>query len=207
MRVMSGAEMGVVACGSCGAIGTLPRESLSRRCARCESRVERRRPRSVEHSLAWLLAGLLCYVPANTLPVMYTSGIGGGQNSTILSGVLGFWRAGDWGVALIIFLASVVVPAAKFIGVGLLLWTVHAGKAGNERARGKFHRAIEFIGYWSMLDVAVVALTAALLQFESLGRAEPRIGIAFFCATVVFTMLSALSFDSRLIWDGPQHDA
>jgi paraquat-inducible protein A len=111
----------------------------------------------------------------------------GGHDSTILGGVLGFWRAGSWGVALVIFLASVAVPATKFLGLGQLLWTVHKGVRGNERGRSKLYRAIELIGYWSMLDVAVVGLTAALLQFDDLGRAEPRIGIAFFCATVVFT--------------------
>jgi paraquat-inducible protein A len=163
--------------------------------------------RSVEGSLAWLLSGVICYIPANVLPVMYTSGIGGGHDSTILSGVLAFWRAGDWGVALVIFSASVVVPVTKFLGLGLLLWTVRSGRAGSELARAKLYRFIELIGYWSMLDVAVVGLTAALLQFDSLGRAEPRLGIAFFCAAVVLTMLSALSFDSRLIWDGSSaHD-
>jgi paraquat-inducible protein A len=52
-----------------------------------------------------------------------------------------------------------------------------------------------------MLDVIVVALTSALMQFQVLGTAEPRAGIAFFCAVVVVTMLSASSFDPRLIWD------
>jgi paraquat-inducible protein A len=202
MSVLSAAELGLVACRTCGATASAVDLGLPRRCARCRCTLHARRPRSFEKSLAWLLAGVICYVPANVLPVMYASGVGGGHDSTILGGVLGFWRAGSWGIALVIFLASVAVPATKFLGLGLLLWTVRKGVTGNEPGRSKLYHAIESIGYWSMLDVAVVGLTAALLQFDDLGRAEPRIGIAFFCATVVFTMLSALSFDERLIWDG-----
>lgn len=205
MSMPSAAEAALVACERCGATVALPGPGRSARCGRCHCLVHVRRPRSLEQSLAWLIAGVICYVPANALPVMYTSGVGGEHDSTIMSGVLGFWDAGAWGIALLIFLASIAVPATKFAGLGVLLWTVHTGRADHARGRSKLYRTIERIGYWSMLDVAVVGLTAALLQFDALGHAEPRIGIAFFCATVVFTMLSALSFDQRLIWDRSPH--
>ncbi len=161
-----------------------------------------RTPRSAEHTLAWLLAGMILYIPANLLPVMYTSGVQGGQESTILSGVISFWRSGSWDIATLIFIASVAVPATKFIALGFMLWTVRRGTLPGRRERTKLYRVVEFIGYWSMLDVAVVALTSALLQFKALATAEPRAGIVFFCGVVVTTMIAALSFDPRLIWDG-----
>jgi paraquat-inducible protein A len=148
---------------------------------------------------------MILYIPANLLPVMYTSGVQGGQESTILSGVLSFWRAGSWDIAALIFTASVAVPATKFIALGLMLWTVRRGTVPGRRERTRLYRVVEFIGYWSMLDVAVVALTSALLQFKALATAEPRAGIVFFCGVVVTTMIAALSFDPRLIWDG-RHD-
>jgi paraquat-inducible protein A len=195
------AALGLIACRTCGWVS--PRlTTLSRgRCTRCASAVQARAPRSTERTLAWLLAGIVLYIPANLLPVMYTSGVQGGQESTIVSGVLSFWRAGSWDIAALIFIASVAVPATKFIALGLMLWTVRRSSARGRRERAKLYRVVEFIGYWSMLDVVVVALTSALLQFKALGTAEPRIGIAFFCAVVVTTMLAAMSFDPRLIWD------
>jgi paraquat-inducible protein A len=93
------------------------------------------------------------------------------------------------------------VPFTKFIAIGLLIFTVRKNSRWEQRQRTALYRIVEFIGYWSMLDVIVVALTSALMQFQVLGAAEPRAGIAFFCAVVVVTMLSALSFDPRLIWD------
>jgi paraquat-inducible protein A len=158
-------------------------------------------PFSTEMTLAWLIAGIVFYIPANLLPVMHTSGLLGEADSTILGGILEFWRAGDWDIALLIFIASVAVPFTKFIAIGLLLLTVRKKSRWEQHQRTVLYRIVEFIGYWSMLDVIVVALTSALMQFQVLGAAEPRAGIAFFCAVVVVTMLSALSFDPRLIWD------
>ena len=200
------ASLGLIACRICGLVS--PRLStLSRgRCARCASAVRARAPRSAERTLAWLLAGMILYIPANLLPVMYTSGVQGGQESTILSGVISFWRAGSWDIAALIFIASVAVPATKFIALGLMLWMAQQGTARGRRERAKLYRVVEFIGYWSMLDVAVVALTSALLQFKALGTAEPRAGIVFFSGVVVTTMIAAMSFDPRLIWDGQDRD-
>ena len=165
-----------------------------------------RLPRSAENTAAWLIAGMLLYIPANVLPVMYTKGVRGAEESTILGGVVSFWRAGSWDIAALIFVASVAVPATKFLSLGLLLWTTRQGSASGRGERAKLFRVVGSIGYWSMLDVVVVALTAALLQFKTLGTAEPRIGIVFFCAVVVTTMLAALNFDPRDIWDARVRD-
>jgi paraquat-inducible protein A len=194
-------ELGVILCRICGQ--AVLRKSLrgDRRCPRCHSRIEHRTPLSTEMTLAWLVAAIVLYIPANLLPVMHTSGLLGEADSTILGGIVEFWRAGDWDIALLIFIASVAVPFTKFIAIGLLLFTVRADTRWERHQRTTLYRIVEFIGYWSMLDVIVVALTSALMQFQLLGTAEPRAGIAFFCAVVVVTMLSALSFDPRLIWD------
>jgi paraquat-inducible protein A len=146
------------------------------------------------------LAALICYVPANLLPVMNTTMLGSGADSTIVAGVIDFWEAGAWDIALIIFIASIGVPAIKFGALLLLLVTSQRRSHWACRQRAKLFRFIEVVGYWSMLDVIVVALVAALVKFESLGNIEARSGILFFGLVVVFTMLSAMSFDPRLIW-------
>jgi paraquat-inducible protein A len=196
-------ELGLVLCRTCNLAMSRASLKVDRRCSRCQSRIEHRRPFSSEMTFAWLIAGIVFYIPANLLPVMHTSGLLGEADSTILGGIFEFWRAGDWDIALLIFIASVAVPFTKFIAIGLLLLTVRNNSRWQQHQRTALYRIVEFIGYWSMLDVIVVALTSALMQFRVLGAAEPRAGIAFFCAVVVVTMLSALSFDPRLIWDRP----
>jgi paraquat-inducible protein A len=195
-------SFGLLACRTCGLVmQSAPSPSALASCPRCATLLHSRLPGSAENTLAWLIAGLILYIPANVLPVMYVSGVGGGEESTILGGVLSFWRAGSWDIAALIFTASVVVPTTKFLALGTLLWTVHRASSWARKQRTALYRLVEFIGYWSMLDVVVVALTAALLKFKALGTAEPRLGIVFFCAVVVTTMIAALSFDPRLIWD------
>jgi paraquat-inducible protein A len=194
-------ELGLILCRTCGQTHVSSALPPDQRCNRCGTKVVRRIPFSHETTLAWLLTGMILYVPANVLPVMHTSSLLGDADSTIIDGILGFWRAGDWDIALLIFTASVAVPLTKFIAIGLLLYTTRTGSHWQLHERAKLYRVVEFIGYWSMLDVIVVALTSTLMQFAVLGTAEPRIGIAFFCAVVVITMLAALSFDPRLIWD------
>ena len=193
-------ERGLVLCRICGTAAPLT-TAESARCPRCRSVLAHRIPLSAERTLAWLIAGMVLYVPANLLPVMHTSGLLGDSDSTILGGIVEFWRAGDWDIALLILTASVVVPFTKFISIGLLLLTVRRHSRWQPQQRTTLYRVVEFIGYWSMLDVIVVAITCSLMQFQLLGSAEPRAGIACFCGVVVFTMLSALSFDPRLIWD------
>jgi paraquat-inducible protein A len=203
MALRQSFELGLVLCRTCGLAVSRASLGTERRCPRCQSRIEHRTPFSTEMTLAWLIAGIVFYIPANVLPVMHTSGLLGDEDSTILGGIFEFWRAGDWDIALLIFIASVAVPFTKFIAIGLLLFTVRRNSGWQQHQRTTLYRIVEFIGYWSMLDVIVVALTSALMQFQVLGTAEPRAGIAFFCAVVVVTMLSALSFDPRLIWDRP----
>jgi len=194
-------ELGLILCRTCGRTHVVSALPADRRCDRCGKEVLRRIPFSQEVTLAFLLTGMILYIPANVLPVMHTSGLPGEADSTIFDGILGFWRAGDWDIAVLIFAASVAVPFTKFIAIGLLLYTTRTESHWQPHERAKLYRVVEFIGYWSMLDVIVVALTSALMQFAVLGTAEPRIGIAFFCGVVGMTMIAALSFDPRLIWD------
>jgi paraquat-inducible protein A len=133
---------------------------------------------------------------------MYTNMFGHGIDSTIMSGVIQFWREGSYEIALIIFIASIAVPCTKFLVLGLLLTSSRRQSRRAMRERAKLYRLIELVGYWSMLDVLVVAIVSALVKFQALSDIEPRIGILFFGLVVILTMLSAMSFDPRLIWDG-----
>ncbi|PJI49087.1 MAG: paraquat-inducible membrane protein A [Pseudomonas sp.] len=170
-------------------------------CERCGAALHTRKHDAINRGWAYLVAALVFYVPANLLPVMHTEMLGQGIDSTIGGGVLEFWESGAWDIALIIFIASIGVPAIKFLSLGLLLYTAQRRSSWARRQRSQLYRFVELIGYWSMLDVMVVALVAALVQMRELGTIEPRAGILFFGMVVVLTMLSAMSFEPRHIWD------
>jgi len=196
-------ELKLVLCHTCGQACS---EGVHY-CPRCDSVVHRRKPESLARTWAFLIASLIFYIPANLLPVMYTNMFGSGSENTIMSGVMEFWEGGSWDIALLIFIASIAVPCMKFVVLGTLLITCQRRSQWAMRERSKLYRLIEIIGYWSMLDVLVVALVAALVQFHSLSNIEPRLGILFFGLVVVLTMFAAMSFDPRLIWDAEVEDA
>lgn len=192
-------DLNLCLCHGCGKTCNMASQPIS--CDRCGAPLHIRKTNSLSRTWAYLLAAVVLYIPANVLPVMNTSMFGKGADSTIMSGVLEFWQHGAWDIALIIFVASVAVPGIKFAALLLLLVTAQRGSRWARKERSRLYRFIELIGYWSMLDVIVVALVAALVKFNALANIEPRLGILFFGLVVVLTMLSAMSFDPRLIWE------
>lgn len=192
-------ELNLCLCHTCGLACDMTHEPEE--CERCGAPLHQRKPNALTRTWAFMFTALAFYIPANLLPVMNTKMVGNGADSTIMSGVLEFWEAGAWDIALIIFIASIAVPGIKFVALTLLLVTVQRDSLWAQKERSKLYRFVEVIGYWSMLDVIVVALVAALVKFQALADIEPRPGILFFGLVVVFTMLAAMSFDPRLIWD------
>lgn len=190
------ASIGIVACGVCGNVQSADTTA----CTRCGAALQRRKRDSLARTSALLVAALIFYIPANVLPVMYTKVLGPGGESTILEGIVEFWKSGAWDIGTLIFVASVGVPVTKFLVIGTLLLAAHRRTVWARAQRARLYRFVEVIGYWSMLDVIVVALVSALLRFHALGTAEPRLGIVFFGLVVVLMMLAARSFDARLIW-------
>jgi paraquat-inducible protein A len=191
----------------CSACSTLSRGgSGAPRCPRCGAALAFRKPQSLGRTWAFLVAAIILYIPANVLPVMHTEWLTGSQDDTILSGVLYLLWSGSWPLALAVFIASISVPLLKIATLAGLAASVHLRSTWQPRQRARAYRVVEFIGRWSMLDIYVVAILAALVQAKALAHIEPGPGALAFAAVVVLTILAAMSFDPRLIWDA-QRDA
>ncbi|MBK8174208.1 MAG: paraquat-inducible protein A [Rhodospirillales bacterium] len=177
-------------------------------CPRCGSALHHRRPDSLSRTAALLMAAAILYVPANIFPVMTFSALGQGEPSTIIGGVRELIEANMWPLALIVFVASILVPVLKLISMAFLLITVKLGTRTRLRERTLIYRINEAVGRWSMVDVFVVSILVALVQLGSIAGITPGIGIVAFASVVMLTMCAAMSFDPRLIWDsaGANHE-
>lgn len=200
-RIRSAREMGLVACRDCGLVCRNVATLAPLACPRCGARLRPRIRDSLARTWALLIAAMILYIPANVLPIMRTGTLFETQDNTIVSGIFELWRNGSQDLAVIVFVASVLVPMLKFAALVMLLVSVHQRSAWASRHRARLYRVIEHIGYWSMLDVFVVTLLVALVHFRPLTSVEPRPGVIFFGLVVVLTMLASMSFDPRLIWD------
>jgi paraquat-inducible protein A len=199
--VVTGADLGLCACPSCG------RAAPPGRCPRCGGRVGPPDRRALQAVWALLLAGVVAYVPANLYPMLVTRTLFSRTDSTIVGGAIDLARHGSWFVAAVVFVASVVIPVTKFAVIGWLAATIARGSAADPKRRRRLHHAVEAIGRWSMIDVFVVAVLAALVQLGFLASIEPGPAAAPFAASVVLTMLAAQRLDPRLIWtEGDRHD-
>lgn len=198
---LTAARAGLLSCETCGLLARPASATEAGHCPRCGARLESRRPRSIQTTWALVIAAAICYVPANLLPVLGTTTLGSTEYDTILGGVVFLYTSGSWPLALIVLVASVMVPLGKLIALGYLLITVQRGSIKSSRERTRLYRLVELIGRWSMLDVFVDTFTVALVQLSPLMSVQPGAGVAFFAAVVVLTMIAAESFDPRLIWD------
>lgn len=192
-------------CHVCGQVQALPGDPAhagdAHSCVRCHATVHVRKPDHLARTWALLVAASILYIPANVLPVMSISSLLGDSEHTILGGVVELWEGGSWDIAVIVFVASVVVPLTKLLALVLLAVSVQRRSARNLRARTRMYEMVEFIGQWSMLDVFVVIVLAALADFQGLMQISAGTGAAAFGLVVILTMLAAMSFDPRRVWD------
>lgn len=192
--------MGLVGCTHCMRVSP----SGTAVCPRCENALHSRAPYSLQKVWAWWLVGLGCYIPANLYPMLETRTLVSSQSDTIVGGAVKLAHQGNWGIAIIILAASVLIPVMKFVILAGLALGIWYGPQVSETRRHVLYAIVEYIGRWSMIDVFVVAILSSLVQLQAIASIAPGRASLFFALSVVFTMLSAQSFDSRLIWDtGP----
>jgi paraquat-inducible protein A len=194
----------VLSCPVCELVtpeSSAPRRGGPAHCPRCGDPLHRRKPVSIQRTWALIIAAVVCYVPANALPIMQVTSLGQTQSDTILSGVIFLLDHGMWPLALVVFIASVFVPLLKLLILIFLLISVQLRSAWRPRDRTRLYRITEAIGRWSMVDIYVVTILVALVRLGNLATIEARPGAVFFAGVVILTMFAAMSFDPRLMWD------
>ena len=191
--------METIACQTCGLLQEVgevhPGEQAE--CARCGEVLERRGSRSREYTLAYTLAALFLYVPANIYPMMTMDYMGRHSENTVWGGIRTLYQDHMWALAVIVFLASLVIPLLKLMGLFLLVSS--RGNRGQKQ-RTWVYKIIHQIGPWAMLDVFLLAVLVAMLRFGKLATVEAGPGVYAFVAVVLLTLLASASFDPRLVW-------
>lgn len=203
-KALTARAAGLVGCRACGCVSP----AGTPHCRRCGARLDPVHAVSLQRVWAWMLAGFICYIPANLYPMLRTATVvTGPMENTIVGGVVELIHAGEWAIALIVFTASVLVPIGKFIAIAVLALSLRAHARLSSHRRHRLLEIMEFIGRWSMVDVFVVAILSSLVQLGFVVQIHPGPAAALFALSVAFTMLAAQSFDPRLIWEkdqGPQ---
>jgi paraquat-inducible protein A len=201
----TGRSLGLLLCLDCRFTVRDVKAARSR-CPRCQAHLHERKPHSLVLTTVLVISAAVLYVPANVLPVMNTRTFFDDEQDTIMSGVLVLLHSGSWPIAMLVFIASIVVPLLKILALGVLLYSAWRRSPRHRLQRSALFRMVEFIGRWSMLDIYAISLLATLVQVQSFASVIVGWGAWAFAGVVVLTLLAARTFDERLLWDAPAHD-
>jgi paraquat-inducible protein A len=204
---ISAARASLVRCPGCDKLHLADDTPAGADCDRCGGAVHARKPDSVQRTWALMLGAALLYIPSNLYPVMIISQLGKSESDTIISGVIALFRAGWYPVAVAILFASIVVPCLKILSLTFLLVALRQRSRWKPATRTKLYRMTENIGRWSMLDMFTTSLLVALVHMGNIMTIEPGVGATCFGGVVILTMLAAMSFDPRLIWDSLEDES
>ncbi|WDE95845.1 paraquat-inducible protein A [Lentisphaera profundi] len=170
-------------------------------CRRCSASISQRKPSSISQTWAYVLAATLFLIPANLMPMMVVTSMGTDEGSTIMEGVIYFLAHKEYGLGLIIFVASVAVPIFKLSVIYFLLLIIAFKQKEKAKLGLKLFHIIHCIGKWSMLDIFVVALMVSMVQFQGLATIQTGAAAISFCGAVIFTIIASEKFDPRLMFD------
>ena len=197
MSRVTAASKGLASCHLCQKVASVELD----KCPRCGTALHSRKSNSLNRTLALLCTATILYIPANIWPIMITDQFGSSIESTILGGVVLLIQMDSIPVAVIIFIASVMVPVGKLLSLFYLCWTLKSGSSVSPRQRTIAYRITELIGKWSMIDVFVVSILVALVHIGKILVIRPGIASITFAALVIVTMIASKGFDPRLFWD------
>src|SRR3954452_837109 len=198
----------IIACPTCNLMQRVEalEPGMVAECSRCGSVVSRRSTAGPERAAALSLAALILYVPANLYPILQMNYYGAYSENTVWDGCVRLFQDRQYIVAVIVFLASIVIPLFKLLGLFYLTASAKLGSRRRRHQRTLIYKFIDAIGPWAMLDVFLLAILVALVRLQQLASVYPGPGLLPFASVVVLTILATASFDPELIWepDGKQ---
>ncbi len=129
---LGAAHSGLASCTTCGLLSRPADHGQPEHCPRCGATLSARHHFSIQTTWALVIAAAILYIPANALPVLTTTTLGSSESDTIISGVVYLYQSGSWPLALIVLIASVMIPLGKLVALGYLLITVQRGSAQQQ---------------------------------------------------------------------------
>lgn len=191
------AAQGLAGCHTCGKVSPVRLGN----CPRCGTHLHLRKPNSIQRTVALMLAAAALYIPANVLPIMTIVELGNVDETTIIQGMITFWKSGAYPIAIVIFTASILIPLLKIVALTWLCLAATGKLSPSPGMLGRVYWFTELLGRWSMVDIFVVGILVALVQLGNYMTITVGPGALAFAGVVVLTMFAAMSFEPRLLWD------
>lgn len=170
-------------------------------CPFCDNPISLRNKHSIQRTWALLITAMIFIIPANFFPITILLRNKEVLPDTIYTGILTLIDNGLPFIALIVFVASILVPVLKITILSLITLAVQFDwKISTKKQLYAFY-LIEWIGKWSILDLFVISIMVAVFDKGQLLSVYPGVAATSFTIVVITTLFAANNFDTRLIWD------
>ncbi|MDD5214600.1 MAG: paraquat-inducible protein A [Methylococcales bacterium] len=167
-------------------------------CPRCGCLLHNPSANSVMRTFSLSLTGLFLLFPANLLPIMGIKVLGNSQDGTLISGVLTLFDEGMWGVAVLVFLSSVLFPFLNIVLALLISGHLLFNRANKHLSL--WLRTLHHIEEWAMLEVYLLGIIVACVKLASMAELKFGLGLNAFVLLLLVTVTLASNFDSPLFW-------
>lgn len=168
------------------------------RCPRCGYLLQRPRKQSIERTFALSIAGFILIFPANLMPLVGIKVLGNTKDGTLWSGVIGLFAEHLWGVAVLVFLSSILFPLLNIV-LSLLI-SAHLYFQKPNRYLAHWMRWLQHMDEWAMLEVYMLGIIVACVKLGSMSELKFGFGLYAFVALLVVTGMLASSLDKVLFW-------
>lgn len=195
----SGIQQGLQVCSVCGNYSQYHSEVTQ--CPTCGNDIALRKKNSLQKTWALLFTAIFFIFPANIYPITYLLKNNILYPDTIFSGIISLVESDMSGIALIVFIASIVVPIVKIIALGFITLAVQLKWSFSAKRQLLVFAFVDWIGRWSILDLFVISIMVAVFDKGQILSVYPGIAATSFTIVVLTTLFAANSFDTRLIWD------
>jgi paraquat-inducible protein A len=191
--------MRLTACPHCDLLSEIaalqPRESAH--CRRCGSLLYQHKVRSISRTLAWAIAGLLLFIPANVYPILQLQVLGMEQDATLLKGVIALIDNRLWMVAILTFLLTIAIPLVKHL---LLIGVLGRSHRPSPRL-ARWFRYYHLIDSWGMLEIYLLGILIALVKLGDLAEVVTGLGLYSFIGQLITSIGAHISLDKNEVWE------
>ena len=158
-------EQTFIACHECDLLQHLksPPPGGSARCPRCGAVLHRSKRDSLNRTLALSLAGLILFTVANAFPFLAFEMQGQITQTRLFTGVKDLYAQGMWGLAALVLLTTIIVPAVQLTLMLYILVPLKVGRAPQHLAG--VLRLLQNLTPWGMMEVFMLGILVSVVKF------------------------------------------
>ena len=190
----------IIACRECDLLQreVTPPLHGEAQCVRCGAELFRNKPRSLDHTLAFLGAAAIFFVVGNSFPLMSLDTQGVRTTTTLFGASHALFLGGDQYLAVLVFITTILFPGLEIAAMLYLLLGLKAGRLPE--AFAPTFRLVEAIKPWGMISVFVLGTLVSLVKLHNLATVIPGLALYSLGALILMLTASEAAFEPRALW-------